>query len=71
MIVVGGHAWRIPAAVGATREAAEGFAAAIRARIPNARLVRAGTPDATLAVLAAHRPLDELGRSHRWHANPR
>lgn len=71
MIVVGGHAWRVPAAVGATREAAEGFAAAIRARIPSARLVRAGTPDATLAVLAAHRPLDELGRSHRWHANPR
>jgi hypothetical protein len=47
------EAWRVPAAVGATREAAEAFAAAVRDRIPGAVLVRAGTPQATALVLAA------------------
>jgi hypothetical protein len=62
-----GEAWRVPGAVGATRQAAEAFAAAVHRRIPTASLVRAGTPRATELVLAAaaRRP-DPLERTLRW-----
>ena len=60
-------AWRVPAAVGATREAAEAFHRAFRARVPDARLVRAGTPEATALVLTAARErADDLERTLRW-----
>ena len=60
-------AWRVPAAVGTTRQAAEAFVAAVRRRVPTARLVRAGTPRATELVLAAHAAADgAIDRSLRW-----
>jgi hypothetical protein len=61
------EAWRVPGAVGATRQAAAAFAGALRRRIPTARLVRAGTPRATELVLAAasRRP-DPVERSLHW-----
>jgi len=67
MVAVPERAWRVPLAVGATREGAEAFAAAFRRRVPQARLVRAGTPEATPLVLAAARERpDDLHRSLRW-----
>lgn len=67
LVAVGERAWRVPAAVGATKAAAEAFANAFRSRVPGAELVRAGTPRATSLVLsaAARRP-DAMGRSLRW-----
>ncbi|OWY62444.1 hypothetical protein B7486_58390, partial [cyanobacterium TDX16] len=67
MVAVGDRAWRVPTVVGATREAADRFAVALRHRIPGAHLVRAGTPEATTLVLAARtvRP-DEVERTLRW-----
>ena len=67
ILAAGDDAWRVPAAVGATREAAEAFHRAFRARVPDARLVRAGTPEATALVLisARERP-DDLERTLRW-----
>jgi superfamily II DNA or RNA helicase len=67
MVTVQGSAWRVPTAVGATREAAEAFHGALRHRLPGAHLVRAGTPEATELVLAARavRP-DEVERTLRW-----
>jgi hypothetical protein len=61
------QAWRVPGVVGATRVAAERFAAALQDRIPGARLHRAGTPEATRVVLreAEHRDPD-IDRSLRW-----
>ena len=67
ILAAGDDAWRVPAAVGATREAAEAFHRAFRARVPDARLVRAGTPEATSLVLAAARERpDDLERTLRW-----
>jgi hypothetical protein len=68
MVAVGtDQAWRVPVGVGTTRAAAEAFARRFRSRVPAARLVRAGTPDATQLVLAASRQApDELTRSLRW-----
>jgi hypothetical protein len=61
------HAWRVPAGVGTTRVAAEAFARRFRSRVPSARLVRAGTPDATRLVLEASRQSpDEITRSLHW-----
>lgn len=61
------RAFRVPTVVGATREAAEAFATAFTRRVPTARLVRAGTPEATELVLAAARERpDEIGRTLRW-----
>lgn len=61
------QAWRVPGVVGATRDAASAFAAAVRARVPGARLHRAGTPEATAVVLReADRRADEVDRSLRW-----
>jgi hypothetical protein len=70
MVAVGtDQAWRVPAGVGTTRAAAEAFARRFRSRVPSARLVRAGTPDATRLVLAASRQApDELDRSLRWRS---
>lgn len=67
ILAAGDDAWRVPAAVGATREAAEAFHRAFRARVPDAHLVRAGTPEATTLVLAAARERpDDLERTLRW-----
>lgn len=67
ILAAGDDAWRVPAAVGATREAAEAFHHAFRSRVPGARLVRAGTPEATTLVLAAARERpDDLERTLRW-----
>ncbi|MBL8777008.1 MAG: hypothetical protein JNK12_13785 [Acidimicrobiales bacterium] len=67
ILAAGDDAWRVPAAVGATREAAEAFHRAFRARVPEARLVRAGTPEATALVLTAARERpDDLERTLRW-----
>ena len=67
ILAAGDDAWRVPAAVGATREAAEAFHHAFRSRVPGARLVRAGTPEATSLVLAAARERpDDLERTLRW-----
>jgi hypothetical protein len=63
----GETAWRVPAAVGTTRVAAEAFVGAVRRRVPGATLVRAGTPRATELVLeAARQAPDHLDRSLRW-----
>jgi hypothetical protein len=67
MVVAADQAWRVPAGVGSTRAAAEAFTRRFRSRVPSARLVRAGTPDATALVLAASRLApDEIDRSLRW-----
>lgn len=67
MVAAPGGAWRVPAVVGATRQAAEAFAARFRARIPGTHLVRAGTPEATALVLAAARERPAvLERTLRW-----
>lgn len=67
ILATGDDAWRVPAAVGATRDAAEAFHRAFRARVPGARLVRAGTPEATTLVLTAARERpDDLERTLRW-----
>ncbi len=67
ILAAGDDAWRVPAAVGATREAAEAFHRAFRARVPDARLVRAGTPESTALVLTAARERpDDLDRTLRW-----
>lgn len=67
LVTAGGRAWRVPTAVGASREAAEAFTAGLHRRVPGVELVRAGTPAATLAVLAAARERgDEIDRSTRW-----
>lgn len=67
ILAAGDDAWRVPVAVGATREAAEAFHRAFRARVPGARLVRAGTPEATALVLTAARERpDDLERTLRW-----
>jgi hypothetical protein len=67
MAAAGHRAWRVPTAVGATKESAEAFVGALRRRIPSVHLVRAGTPEATALVLAAQasRP-DEVDRTLRW-----
>ena len=64
----GDRAWRVPTAVGTTRQAAEAFVAAVAQRVPGATLVRAGSPRATELVLAAHAPgsADAVDRSLRW-----
>ena len=62
----GDHAWRVPTIVGATRDAAAAFVAAIHRRIPTARLVRAGTPRATELQLAARTASPQIERSLRW-----
>lgn len=67
MLAAPEQAWRVPAAVGGTREAAEAYAGAVRRRLPQTRLVRAGTPEATVLLLAAARQRpDELERSLLW-----
>lgn len=67
ILAAGDDAWRVPAVVGATREAAEAFHRAFRSRVPGARLVRAGTPEATPLVLTAARERpDDLERTLRW-----
>jgi len=67
MVAAPERAWRVPLAVGASREGAEAFAAAFRRRVPQAHLVRAGTPEATALVLAAARERpDDLRRSLQW-----
>ena len=61
------QAWRVPAQVGATRDAATAFVAAIHRRVPTARLVRAGTPRATELVLTAARTIaTPITRTLRW-----
>jgi len=67
MLATPDRAYRVPTAVGATREGAEAYAAAVRRRLPEVSLVRAGTPEATELVLEAvrQRP-DELGRTLHW-----
>lgn len=61
------QAWWVPSDVGATRAAAEVFARRFRTLVPSARLLRAGTPEATEQVLAAARVArDEIDRSLRW-----
>lgn len=59
------QAWRVPTAIGTTRRSAEAFVKAIRARVPGATLVRAGTPRATELVLTAA-PTAPVDRSLRW-----
>ncbi len=67
MVTAPGATWRVPTIVGATREAAEAFAARFRSRVPGSRLVRAGTPEATALVLAGARERpDDLERTLRW-----
>ena len=63
----GGEVWRVPAAIGATRAAADAFHAALRRTLPAAALLRGGTAEATAALLAAptrHPDVMELGE--RW-----
>ena len=63
----GGEVWRVPAAIGATRAAADAFHAALRHTLPAAVLLRGGTTEATAALLAAptrHPDVMELGE--RW-----
>lgn len=67
MVAAGGRAWRVPLTVGASGTGAEAFVRAFRSRVPGARLVRAGTPEATQIVLAAERQRsDEVVRSLAW-----
>lgn len=67
ILQAGADAWRVPAAVGPTREAAEAFRSAFARHVEGAVLVRAGTPEATALVLAdAGRRREPIGRSLRW-----
>jgi superfamily II DNA or RNA helicase len=67
MVATAEQAWRVPGTVGATRDAAERFAAAVRERVPGAELLRAGTPEATVAVLReADRRRPDIDRALRW-----
>ena len=67
ILQAGDQAWRVPAAVGATREAAEAFTAGFARHVRGAVLIRAGTPEATAVVLAdAGRRPEPVGRSLRW-----
>ena len=60
------QAWRVPAVVGTTRQSSAAFVDAVRRRVPDAELVRAGTPRATELVLAARAHTDDIERSLRW-----
>lgn len=55
LLTTGQHAWRVPTVVGATRVWAEAFWHAFSQRVPGARLVHAGTPEATELTLRAAR----------------
>lgn len=67
VLCVDDEVWRVPTAVGATRAAVDAFTAAIRRRLPHAVVHRAGTPEATAAVLrAADRRRDEVDITRRW-----
>lgn len=67
LLVMGDRSHRVPSAVGATRAAADAFAASVSSRFPDAELHRAGSPEAVEAVLAAaaRRP-DEVRTTLRW-----
>ncbi|MEQ1702354.1 MAG: hypothetical protein ABMA25_19770, partial [Ilumatobacteraceae bacterium] len=67
LLVHDGEVWRVPAAIGATRAAADAFHAAVRRTLPAAELLRGGSTEATAALLAAptrHPDVVELGE--RW-----
>jgi hypothetical protein len=67
VLCVDDEVWRVPTAVGATRAAVDAFTAAVRRRLPHAVVHRAGTPEATAAVLrAAARRRDEVDITRRW-----
>lgn len=67
MVAVGERAWRVPTVVGATSAAATAYGRAFGARVPGAKLLRAGEPRATELVLAAARERpDAIGRTLRW-----
>ncbi|WP_291410388.1 DEAD/DEAH box helicase family protein [Actinophytocola sp.] len=67
MLTTGDRVWRVPRPIGAGKDAASAFADAVRQRVPRARLVRAGTPEATeLTLRAARERPDEIHRTLRW-----
>lgn len=72
MLTTGERAWRVPRLIGAGKAGASAFARAIRQRVPAARLVRAGTPEATeLTLRAARERPDEIHRTLRWTGGPK
>jgi hypothetical protein len=72
MVAVGDRAWRVPGAVGPTKRAAQAFARAFRARMPGAKLLRAGEPRATELTLAAARERpDRIEQNLRWRGTVR
>lgn len=67
MVTSSGVAWRVPMAVGASKGPVESYAKAFAARVPAAKLVRAGTPQATVAVLDDRRSRpDDVKIGERW-----
>lgn len=71
LIATDDHAWRVPKAAGTTKASVTAFTDAFGQYVPGARLVRAGTPEATERTLRAARERpDRIVRTLRWR-NPR
>ncbi|MDA3642706.1 DEAD/DEAH box helicase family protein [Saccharopolyspora indica] len=71
LIATGHRAWRVPRPASTTKALATAFATAFGRYVPGARLIRAGTPEATeLALRAARERPHEIVRTLRWR-NPR
>jgi superfamily II DNA or RNA helicase len=67
VLCVDDEVWRVPSSIGATRAAVDAFMVGIHRRLPAAVVYRAGTPEATAAVLrAADRRRDEVDITRRW-----
>ncbi len=67
LLANGDHTWRVPRALGATRDKVELFAAAVANVVPGTVLLRAGSPEATARTLAEARTRrGDTHRTLRW-----
>ena len=67
LLANGDHTWRVPRALGATKERVEPFAAAVANVLPDTVLLHAGTAEAAQRTMAAARTRpDDTHRTLRW-----